>query len=93
MSEKLRVCFVTPEAVPFVKTGGLADVAGALPRALHDAGCDVAVVLPAYRAIDRQKLAFRPIGAGSVPLGPARADVRFFAGRFPDSTVPVRAGT
>jgi len=89
VSEGQRICFVTPEAVPFVKTGGLADVAGALPRALHEAGCDVAVVVPAYRAIDRQKFGFRPIGAGSVPLGPARVDVQFFAGRFPDSTVPV----
>jgi starch synthase len=89
VSDVLRICFSTPEAVPFVKTGGLADVAGALPRALREAGCDVRVVLPAYRAIDRTRLGFRPIGGGPVPLGAARVDVRFFEGRFPDSPVPV----
>jgi len=40
---------VTPEAVPFVKTGGLGDVAGALPRALARLGHRVTVVLPRYR--------------------------------------------
>lgn len=45
----MRILFVASEATPFCKTGGLADVIGALPVALHDAGEDVAVVLPAYR--------------------------------------------
>jgi len=45
----MRVLFVTAEAVPFAKTGGLADVAGALPRALRDLGHDVALFLPFYR--------------------------------------------
>ena len=45
-----RVLFVASEAVPFSKTGGLADVAGALPRALKRLGCDVRIVLPMYRA-------------------------------------------
>ena len=44
-----RVLFVASEAVPFSKTGGLADVVGALPRALKRQGCDVRVVLPFYR--------------------------------------------
>ncbi len=89
MSEGLRICICTPEAVPFAKTGGLADVAGALPGALREAGCDVRVVLPAYRAIDRTKYGFRPIGGASVPLGSARVDVQFLEGRFPHAPVPV----
>ena len=40
---------VASEATPFCKTGGLADVLGALPPALQAAGDDLAVVLPAYR--------------------------------------------
>jgi starch synthase len=43
-----RVLMVTPEAAPFAKTGGLADVLGALPPALAAIGDDVAVVLPRY---------------------------------------------
>lgn len=89
MSEDLRVCYCTPEAVPFVKTGGLADVAGALPRALREAGCDVRVVLPAYRAIARHRFGFRPIGGASVPLGATAVEVQFFEGRLPDGPVPV----
>jgi starch synthase len=47
-----RILMVASEATPFAKTGGLADVAGALPVALRDLGHDVAVVMPRYRAID-----------------------------------------
>lgn len=51
----MRVLFVASEAVPWVKTGGLADVAGALPAALCAAGHDVRLVLPFYRQL-REKL-------------------------------------
>jgi starch synthase len=43
---------VTPEAHPFAKTGGLAEVAGALPHALAGAGHSVTLVLPRYRRIE-----------------------------------------
>src|SRR6185436_13992941 len=46
---RLKVLFVVSECVPFAKTGGLADVAGALPLALAERGHDVRVVLPRYR--------------------------------------------
>jgi starch synthase len=75
VNEPLRICFCTSEAVPFAKTGGLADVAGALPAALAEAGCDVRVVLPGYRSIDRGRFGFRAIGRASVPLESARTDV------------------
>lgn len=45
----LSVIYVSPEAVPFSKTGGLADVAGALPPALKGHGCVVSVFLPLHR--------------------------------------------
>ncbi|WP_092897511.1 glycogen synthase GlgA [Rhodobacter sp. 24-YEA-8] len=46
-----RVLSVASEAVPLVKTGGLADVVGALPEALAPAGWEMRVMLPAYRAL------------------------------------------
>jgi starch synthase len=48
---RVRVLFVTSECHPLVKTGGLGDVAGALPGALGRAGVDVRVLLPAYRSV------------------------------------------
>ena len=47
-----RILMVTPEAAPFVKTGGLADVLGSLPAALARRGEEVAVVLPRYAIAD-----------------------------------------
>jgi starch synthase len=45
----MRILMVASEAAPFIKTGGLADVLGALPPALAERGDEVAVVLPRYR--------------------------------------------
>ena len=49
----MKILFVTSEAIPFAKTGGLADVAGSLPRALRQLGHDVRVIMPCYRSIQR----------------------------------------
>ena len=46
-----KVLFVSSEAIPFAKTGGLGDVAGALPYALKKLGADVRVVMPKYKCI------------------------------------------
>ena len=47
----MKVLFATSECVPFVKTGGLADVVGALPAELCKEGCEARVILPKYSAI------------------------------------------
>lgn len=48
----LKICFVSSEVAPLAKTGGLADVAAALPAYLHRAGHDVRLLMPHYRRID-----------------------------------------
>jgi starch synthase len=88
----LKVLFVSSEAVPYAKTGGLADVAGALPGALVKLGCEVALVMPKYRAItqDHYKLNLEermvpvPMGMGDLSadiwssrLGSSHAKVYF----------------
>ncbi len=47
----MKIAFVTTEAVPFAKTGGLADVSGALPIALQRLGHEVIVLMPAFRSV------------------------------------------
>lgn len=51
MQARGRVLSVASECVPLIKTGGLADVVGALPAALAELGWDMRVMLPAYRAL------------------------------------------
>jgi starch synthase len=48
MTVPLKIAVLASEAVPFVKTGGLADVAGGLPKALCALGHDAIVILPKY---------------------------------------------
>ena len=47
----MKVLFVTSEAEPFAKTGGLGDVAGALPKDLKKLGVDIRVIMPYYKSI------------------------------------------
>jgi starch synthase len=57
----MRIALLSSEVVPFAKTGGLADVSGALPQALREHNVDARVFLPLYEQIDRQLLADDPI--------------------------------
>ncbi|MEN2981478.1 MAG: glycogen/starch synthase [Thermus sp.] len=69
----MRVLHVAPEAYPLVKVGGLADVVGALPKALGPLGVEVAVLLPWHRGLEARgvgEVAYRFAGAEArAPLG------------------------
>jgi starch synthase len=51
----MKIAMISSECVPFAKSGGLADVVGALPAALKALGHEVIVVIPKYRSIDAEK--------------------------------------
>jgi len=54
----MKIAMIASEAVPFAKTGGLADVVGALPLALEDCGDELIIVMPKYKCITAGKFKF-----------------------------------
>ena len=60
----MKVAICVSEAVPFAKTGGLADVAGALPKALMNQGADSIVLMPAYKSIFEKDFKLEKIADG-----------------------------
>jgi starch synthase len=80
----VKILFAVAEAVPFAKTGGLGDVAGALPAALRRKGLDVRVVMPLYRGISREGL--RPVTRTGSEIGGMRLEGAIWEGAFPNGT-------
>lgn len=65
----MKVLYVASEAVPFIKTGGLADVAGSLPKELVKMGVDARVILPKYsRIAEKYKAQMEHVGHIFVPV-------------------------
>ncbi len=60
MSDTWKIVMVASECVPYAKSGGLADVVGALPAALQKLGHEVIIVIPKYRAIDAEQFDIQP---------------------------------
>ncbi|MGE5602646.1 MAG: glycogen synthase [Nitrososphaerales archaeon] len=56
----LKVLYLAAECVPFAKTGGLADVAGALPKAVRGLGHDIRIMMPRYGRIEIEKFGLKP---------------------------------
>ena len=65
----MKVFFVASEAFPYVKTGGLGDVTGSLPSALHRLGADVGLVLPFYAAVKAGNLSMEHVMTSTLTMG------------------------
>src|SRR6266498_5719935 len=101
MPQTINVLFLAAEAEPFVKVGGLGDVAGTLPRALRalstdDLKIDVRLVLPLHSAIRAEGL--RPVGIYAIPRGSSEIQVEAWESNLDGMPVyfldgdPIRAG-
>jgi starch synthase len=85
MSQTINILFLAAEAEPFVKVGGLGDVAGTLPRALralsnNELKLDVRLVLPYHSVIRAESL--RPVGIYSLARGESEIQVEAFEGNL-----------
>jgi len=87
--EKLNILFASSEVVPFAKTGGLADVAGALPKAIKKLGHDIIVVMPRYYDIDTSNFTKlkEPLGVPMGVMGELWAGI--YMSVLPNSDVPI----
>jgi starch synthase len=86
----MKIAFFASEAVPFIKTGGLADVAGVLPKALEKLGCEVRVYIPKYSEINEAKYNLiyrRDIGEIQIKIADKIRIVKLYQSKLPDSNV------
>ncbi len=88
----IRICFIASEVAPLAKTGGLADVAGALPRYLHGQGHDIRVFMPLYSqvgATGRNTTAVASVQNVELSLGAHRYVFSLLEAQLPGSTMPI----
>ena len=88
----MKIAFVASEAVPYAKTGGLADVAGSLPAALEKLGCEVKLFLPKYYRVDEDKYGLHynwNIGEMPIRVAGHNRSVHLHQATLPDSNVEV----
>ena len=84
----MKVAFLASEVIPYAKTGGLADVAGALPKFLAALGAEVRVFMPLYREVRKKNLPLEPVLDGAVlRMGGLELAYEVFARRAEGVTV------
>ena len=85
----MKIVIVSPEAAPFAKTGGLADVAGALPKTLFRLGHDPVLIMPLYRQVRDASFPLTDVGRFAVPMGKRTVTVGLLEGALPGTGSPV----
>ncbi len=85
---KSPIVLVVSEAVPFAKTGGLADVAGSLPKGLAKIGAKPILIMPYYKEVARGGFGEKKVGRLEVPVGANRITTTVYATDIPDTDIP-----
>jgi starch synthase len=85
----MNILVVASEVVPLAKTGGLADVAGALPRAVESLGHSVSVIMPCYRQVRNNRSIMATDWKVEIPIGKKAVQGIIHRTNLPDSDVPV----
>jgi starch synthase len=86
----VRVVYLSSEVVPFAKTGGLADIAGAIPKSLQKLGVEITVIMPLYGIIKENKYPLVKTDIQfEVKIGDKLKSGYVYKGFMPDSKVPV----
>lgn len=90
--KNISICFVSSEITPFAKTGGLADVSGALGKYIGKLGHDICLVMPLYSSIDLYKYDFHKVDFAQhceIHFGPRTLYYDIWAAKLPDSDTNV----
>lgn len=88
----MNIAFVSSEVFPFAKTGGLADVSGALPKELANLKNDVKVFMPLYKSIDKEKYKLEfiwSIDEINIKILEEKYKVEVYLSRLPNSNVEI----
>ncbi|HAR62254.1 MAG: glycogen synthase GlgA [Candidatus Margulisiibacteriota bacterium] len=85
----MNILIASSEVVPFAKTGGLADVAGALPKEIKKLKHDVVVVMPCYKTIDKNKFKLELVGNFDVQIAGGIEKADLYKTKLDKTTVPV----
>jgi starch synthase len=84
LGDRLNILMLSAEVAPFAKTGGVADVVGALPKALHSLGHDVRVVMPRYGRMHVHEFGLREVvGPFNVPIDGGSEAATLLQGSIP----------
>ncbi len=78
----MKILFCSGEAYPFSKTGGLADVAASLPKALNQLNHQVKIITPYYQAIQSMDMYMKRLGSSSIIMGDITKDVEFYSTEY-----------
>ena len=86
----MKVVYLSSEIVPFAKTGGLADIAGAIPKSIHGLGVEVVVIMPLYGIIKESQCPLTRTNIQfEVKIGDKLKSGCVYKGFLPDTQVPV----